>query len=181
VPCLPFASHCLLSSPRSLLASHFMRMRQRLPPDSTQGKLLAMHLKAVPALVEALGRQDIPVETKRSILCLLFSATGENDPRESSCLGEYDYLEAPWAVLGGPPGRPGSGGFAFAEPGSSFFGGVMNPEGPEQMTTVWRDWLTSRTVKIEKISEERRSPDGTGEARRCWCRCSRILFARRRR
>ena len=116
-------------------------------PDSPQGKLLEMGLKAVPPLIDALCHDDLRLHQQAFILSVLFSITGENDPRNCFGLGEYGYLEGPWAVFGGPPGGSKNGGIGIAS--SGWVEGTIDPIDLHQLAAVWGQWMTSGTVKIE--------------------------------
>jgi hypothetical protein len=119
-----------------------------IPPNSPQGKLLAMGLKSAPALIEALQQQQATTVEKRAwILALLYSLTGERDPREASAVGWYEALEGPWQVYGGKPGEGEAGGFGFA---SKMIGGPadgkINAKAQQELAKQWADWL--ETVKV---------------------------------
>ena len=119
-----------------------------ISPESPQGKLLAMGLKAVPSLIESLQSKKASLETRAWMLSLLFSITGENDPRYGLALGNYDYMVGPWQVWGGPPGKPASGGWGFSGMNSSS-GGAIDPNALREVTEHWVNWLGSGMVKVE--------------------------------
>ena len=125
-------------------------------PNSPQGKLLNMGLKAVPQLIESLQHDKLSLRTKACVLSILFSITGENDPRECTGLGEYDYLEGPWMVFGGQSGGPESGGIGFPVVGSSSWG-KLDPTALQQLATGWAQWLTSGLVKAEQRQDTKDS------------------------
>lgn len=122
-----------------------------LPPDSPQGKLLEMGLKSVPSLIESLQEDTRRAEKRAWILSLLFSVTGEHDPRRGSILGSYEKLEGPWEVLGGKPGEEGSRGIGFAARGSSS-GGRIDAKSQEELSAKWIDWL--ETVQVITTANE---------------------------
>ena len=72
-----------------------------VPPGSPQGKLLALGLPAVPPLLDALDDPELTPSRRAVVLSLLFSLTGQNDPRDAAgVLGGYDSADGPWSVVG---------------------------------------------------------------------------------
>jgi hypothetical protein len=70
-----------------------------VPPDSPQGRLLAAGLPALPPLLDALDAPDLAPTRRAVILSLLFSLTGQNDPRETpGVLGGYETTDGAWAI-----------------------------------------------------------------------------------
>lgn len=114
-----------------------------LPPESPQGKLLDMGLKSAPSLIDALRDDALRPEKRAWILSLLFSITGEHDPRAGSILGTYEYLEGPWEVWSGKPGES-SDGFASPARGRSLGGTI--PEAQRKLSGKWVEWL--QTVRV---------------------------------
>ena len=122
-------------------------------PESPQGKLLGMGLKAAPPLIEALQDEATSAEKRSWILSLLYSVTGKNDPCYRGVLASYDYVEAPWQVWGGAPGETPSGGIGFASKGGGgFLGGTIDANEQDQMTKNWIEWL--QTVKVKVAEDE---------------------------
>jgi hypothetical protein len=103
--------------------------------DSAQGKLLAMGLRAVPPLLEKLEEPQLTPGTRAVVLSLLFSLTGQNDPREpGGVLGGYDSAQGPWVVWGGGGGAVGwsrSSGAAGAE---------IDASAQKEFAKVWGPW-----------------------------------------
>jgi hypothetical protein len=134
-----------------------------VPPTAPEGRLLGMGIKAVPALIEALGDRSLSDQKRAWILSLLFSATGENDPRNSSAVGEYDYQETGWQIWGGFSGKGPSGGLACPSEGSSS-GGRIERKAQDELIGTWDDWL--KTVEVrEGGSGDRLKPTNTEEKR----------------
>jgi hypothetical protein len=72
-------------------------------PLSPQGELLSMGYAAIPPLVDELADPRLGPGPRAVVLSLLFSLTGENDPRDRSdlrVLGSFDRLDGPWTALG---------------------------------------------------------------------------------
>jgi hypothetical protein len=88
-------------------------------PDSAPGALLTLGWKAVPILVDELSNNELTPIKRAWILALLFSITGQNDPRnEHGVLGSHEYREHGWQVWGGLSEEKSSGGVGFGSSGS---------------------------------------------------------------
>jgi hypothetical protein len=89
-----------------------------VPPDSPQGKLLAIGIPAVPTLLEALDNPKLKPKRRAIVLCLLYSLTGQNDPTHGGpILGPYNKSDGPWSVV-----QDGGGGLGWG-------GGEDSPQG----------------------------------------------------
>jgi hypothetical protein len=66
-------------------------------PDSGRGRILSKGMRAVPVLLDMLRERELSVKQRAEILCLLFSLTGENDPRYVSgpVIGAYEAAQKP--------------------------------------------------------------------------------------
>ena len=117
-----------------------------VPPTAPEGRLLATGIKAVPVLVQSLEDKSLSDKKRAWILALLFSATGENDPCDSSALGDYDYQEAGWQVLGNRSGEGASGGMAMPKEGSSS-NGRIDHEYQDRLIAKWEDWIKRVEVR----------------------------------
>jgi hypothetical protein len=134
-----------------------------VPPNTPEGKLLGMGVKAAPALIESLRDKSLSDKKRAWILALLFSATGENDPRESGALGGYDYQEGGWQIWGGLSGEQPSGGLGCGSEGSVSAGKIDRGE-QDKLIAAWVDWL--KTVKVRQGgSDDGQKPGATGEKR----------------
>jgi hypothetical protein len=81
-----------------------------VPPDSPQGKLLAIGLPAVPPLLEVLDDPKLKPQRRAVVLSLLYSVTGQNDPTSAGpILGDFKKTFGPWAVV-----QDGGGGFGMS-------------------------------------------------------------------
>jgi hypothetical protein len=117
-----------------------------VPPTTPEGRLLGMGVKAVPALVESLGDKSLSDKKRAWILAILFSVTGENDPRDSGVLGEYDIRETGWQVWGSKSGEGASGG--LAPPSEvSWSGAKIDREAQDRLVGVWEQWLKKVQVR----------------------------------
>lgn len=101
-----------------------------IDPKSDYGRLLTLGWLAVPTLIEELELQGQVPERRAHLLSLLFSITGENNPRsptpfgfgESTSLGTYSILEQGWSVSSSRTGEdePSSSGFGFTSGPSTY-------------------------------------------------------------
>jgi tetratricopeptide (TPR) repeat protein len=74
--------------------------------ESPPGRLLALGWKAVPPLIDELANDHLTVGKRAWLLALLFSLTGQNDPRDAAgVLGKASYLEVGWVLHGGLDGK----------------------------------------------------------------------------
>jgi hypothetical protein len=127
-----------------------------VPPTTAEGRILGAGLKAVPVLIEALANRSLSDNKRAWILSLLFSATGENDPRDfSGAVGAYRYREAGWQIWGGPPGGPQSGGIGCSDEGSSS-GGEISREAQDKLIETWGDWLRTVEVRQRRCSDRQK-------------------------
>ncbi len=102
-----------------------------------------MGVKAVPALVESLGDKSLSDKKRAWILALLFSATGENDPRDSGVLGDYEIRETGWQVSGSKPGEGASGGLTPPSE-ESWSGAKIDREAQDRLVGKWEQWFKKR-------------------------------------
>jgi hypothetical protein len=129
-------------------------------PTTPEGRILGAGLKAVPVLVESLVDNSLSDNKRAWILTLLFSATGENDPREpTGALGSYDYQVAGWQIWGGSPGEEKSGGLGYSDEGSSW-GGKIDRQAQDKLTETWSDWLKTVEVKQGPASDPQKPETG---------------------
>ena len=120
-----------------------------IAPDSSQGKLLALGWKAVPALLDDLLGDGNDPYRRAWVLSLLFTITGKNDPREGSgALGAHEYRESGWALLGSRPGAPATGGFGVGARGT-VSGGEPDPGAQEDLVKTWREWRRCLRVEVK--------------------------------
>lgn len=90
-------------------------------PKSEYGRLLTLGWSAVPKLIEELNRERVTPNRRAHLLALLFSITGENDPRpqdlirNSPAIGSYSVLEGGWSVTSKRAGedQPGAWSSGF--------------------------------------------------------------------
>jgi hypothetical protein len=130
-------------------------------PDTPEGRLLGMGIKAAPVLIESLGDKSLSDKKRAWILTLLFSVTGQNDPRQSGALGAYEYREAGWQIWGGFSGDGTSGGLAWPSSGSSF-GEEIDRGAQDALIGVWADWL--KTIEVRQgRRDDRQKPAATEE------------------
>ena len=127
-----------------------------VPPNTPEGRLLGMGIKAAPVLIESLRDKSLSDKKRAWLLALLFSATGQNDPRESDAVGAYDYQEAGWQIWGRISGEGPSGGLAMPDEGSSW-GGKIDRKAQDELIEAWADWL--KTVEVRQgRSDDRQKP-----------------------
>jgi tetratricopeptide (TPR) repeat protein len=116
-----------------------------LPPASPEGELLKLGWTAVPVLIESLRVGKLTSQRKAQVFALLFSITGENDPRgdvfsRSSALGTFEELQAGWAVFGSRDGQGRSGGIQLAS-GPSKREGKLSEREQQALTQRWLEWM----------------------------------------
>jgi hypothetical protein len=110
-----------------------------VPPDSAQGRLLAMGLDALPSLIDAAGDRATSEGRRAAILGILYSATGTNAPQsEEGVLGPSEVRRGPWAISWG--GGMGIGGVTV----ESYFGNAndskMDSAKQLALAARWRTW-----------------------------------------
>ena len=98
-----------------------------IAPDSPAGKLLSMGLKATPTIINSLEDEHLTMRKRAWLFAILYSLTGENDPRQNSRLGSYEYKEGAWQIWGGRSGEAPSGGMSLGG-GGSYSGKEIEPE-----------------------------------------------------
>jgi hypothetical protein len=125
-------------------------------PDSPQGKLLSMGLKAAPPLIAALQDKTVSREKRAWILSLLFGLTGENDPRRlryEDALGSYKYIEGSWRAWGNRPGERPQGGMGLGGEGSNYWFWTtthIDLQKQQELTKKWVQWL--QTMQVREVA-----------------------------
>lgn len=124
-----------LAGPVRIVAGTYGPWADKLvPADSAQGRLLSLGFQAVPPLLHALEDERVPPERRAIIFGLLFSLTGQNDPREESgVVGDCRYALGPWQVWG-----DGGGGMGFG--GGGYSGGTIDKATQRKFIERWRGW-----------------------------------------
>lgn len=117
-----------------------------ISPDSPEGKLLSMGRKAVPTIIESLHDRTFTKEKRAWLFGILFSLTSENDPRQSSVLGSYEYWDSGWQIWGGPTGEAQSGGLSAGSK-ESVSGGEIKGKAQDKLIQTWGNWLEKVEVK----------------------------------
>jgi hypothetical protein len=113
-----------------------------VPPESAQGKILAMGLGAVPPLLDELENPQNTPARRALIFSLLFSLTGQNDPREAGgALGAHESADGPWAVWGDGGGGIGLGGSMLVP------AGTIDPEAQNAFAKRWMPWKQYVRIK----------------------------------
>ena len=134
-----------------------------VPPTTPEGKLLDTGVKAVPVLIEALADKSLSEKKRAWLLALLFSATGENDPRDLfGAVGAHDYQETGWQIWGGPPGEGPSGGLAM--PGEGTSTGSTDRGAQDKLIETWKDWLKTVEGKQGRTDDRHAKAGGQKEA-----------------
>jgi len=125
-----------------------------IDPKSEYGCLLTLDWSAVPTLIEELKRESQTRERRAHLLALLFSITGENDPRsqgffqESKVLGPYAVLERGWSITSKRAGEdePGAWSAGFTNEPSKHEGKI---EAKAQAELVERWQSFKRHLEIQ--------------------------------
>jgi hypothetical protein len=112
-----------------------------ISPNSPAGQLMGMSVIAVPPLVQAVQDKVHSPEKRAWLLSILYSLTGENDPRKyGGVLGSYSYFEGPWQVWSGKNGERTAGGIQLSSSGS-MSGGKIDPAKQLDLAAKWQEWL----------------------------------------
>lgn len=120
-------------------------------PESPHGRLLAMGAKIAPALIGELDQKITP-ERRALLFALLFSVTGDHDPRDvflgfnGRVLPVHSYVQGTWEVWGRPGemmlgGSTGSGTWPRAD--------NINAAIQKEWTKKWQAWLKDADVVVE--------------------------------
>jgi hypothetical protein len=117
-----------------------------ISPDTPEGRLLSMGVKAAPVLIAALKGKSLSDNKRAWLLSLLFSMTGENDPRDFGAVGAYDYQNVGWSIGGGFSGEGQSGGMEMSQDGSSSDGRI-DRSGQDKLIEEWERWLKRVEVR----------------------------------
>ena len=121
-----------------------------IAPDSPAGKLLANGPAAVPPLVAAVQEKDLSTEKRAWLLAILYSLTGENDPRqERDVLGAHSFVGGPWATWTGKNGDPLAASFGIYSSGS-VSAGEPKQEKQLEFAAKWNEWLATNCNVIKE-------------------------------
>ncbi|WP_254512333.1 hypothetical protein [Anatilimnocola floriformis] len=137
-------------APLKIAAGKYGRWAHDLiSPNSAAGKLLGFGRPAVPLLIDEVQKKDLSPGKRAWLLSLLFSLTGENDPRkENGIVASYSYSEGPWMTASGSDGGFSSFGLGVSSTGT-MIGGKIEPDKQLEFVVKWKDWLkTNCDVKI---------------------------------
>lgn len=119
-------------------------------PKSPAGRILQLGPKSLPAIMEILKEAGTDTVRKAWLFGLLFSITGEHDPRDrfgSSVLPNNQSLNGGWEIWGGPNEKNLSGTISF--PGSWSGGsGKIDPNAQQKLTNTWVKWMESVKVTL---------------------------------
>lgn len=117
-----------------------------LAKESPAGQLMGVGLPAIPQLVEAVQDKSLKPGKRAWLLSILFSITGQIDPRgdgyfhTGGCLGSYEYIQGPWSFAGGKNGEEEPITFALPSTGS-VSGGRTNEKGLAEYAAKWPAWI----------------------------------------
>jgi hypothetical protein len=128
-----------------------------IDPKSPYGQILTLGWVAVPALIEELLRDEQTLERRAHLLALLFSSTGENDPRSqelfrgSSALGRYLTLDQGWSICSKRKGEHESGVLGYSVPSDpSTFDGGLYAESQEPLIERWKTFRKDCELILRK-------------------------------
>lgn len=121
-----------------------------IDPKSPAGELYSLGLPAAPTLIEGLQQEGISPDKKAWGFAILFSLTGIHDPRNEPVLGNCEYVDAPWEIWGGIPGRGKAGGFKLT--GKSTVITEVKPAAQDRLIKTWAEWLKTVEVKDAEAS-----------------------------
>jgi hypothetical protein len=126
-----------------------------LSPDSAQGKLLSLGLPAVPPLLETLEDSTLTPTRRAVVLSLLFSLTGQVDPRGAAgVLGNFDSAEGPWAIS-----NDESTSFGWGST-SVFLSAAIDETAQKTFANRWGPW--KQYVKVVPTSRGKAVGAGNG-------------------
>lgn len=119
-------------------------------PSSAQGQLLSLEQKAVPALMEAVGQKNLSERRTAWLLSLLFSVTGEYDPRGDAggnltVLPDHHYLLGNFQAWGSD--QEAAGKWRGEERES--LGRRVDRQEQSAFVRRWQQWYKRVDVKIE--------------------------------
>ena len=142
-------SHLDSQAPLQIIAGNYdpKAYGDFIGPDTPAGQLLALGWKAVPVLIDTLESKDGSGNQCAWILALLFTITGQNDPRDAhGVLASYEYVEGGWDELGGMKNEDPSGGFGCGSKGSSM-GGAIDADTQRRFAEKWTTLRKCFTIK----------------------------------
>ena len=113
--------------------------------ESPQGELLELGMPAAPALCTALNNPDCSAELRAQIFSILYTITGQNDPRRCSSLGSYEYQQGSTFIWGGIVGEPKNGGGPVMSKGSGT--GKISIEDQKALIARWNGWRKALVIK----------------------------------
>jgi hypothetical protein len=126
-------------------------------PATPEGRILGAGVKAIPVLIDSLGDKSLSNRKRGWIFALLFSATGENDPRNADVVAGYDEQEAGWQLWGGRPGEGPSGGLGSSSEGHVFGGGI-DRRSQDKLIQAWGDWFKTSVVVKQRQKNAAKKP-----------------------
>ncbi|MGO9114239.1 MAG: hypothetical protein ACLP9L_33915 [Thermoguttaceae bacterium] len=136
-----------------------------IPPNTPEGRLLNMGVTATPALIESLKDESLSDNKRAWIFSLLFSITGENDPRDFSAVGAYEYLNTGWSIWGGFSGEGQSGGMAMPQEGFSS-DREIDRTAQDKLIGEWKRWLKRVDVReIRTVNQAKPAPKNESRAK----------------
>jgi hypothetical protein len=120
-----------------------------IKPDSPPGRLLTLAWKAIPTLLEELDEERLTPSKRAWILALLFSITGQNDPRtQFGVIGSYSYRETGWDISGGLDEQNSSGVLGFGR--SGWAGGKLDVIKQREFAKRWERFKENNIVVRER-------------------------------
>lgn len=110
-----------------------------LPADSPAGKLLTLGAPAVPTLIELAQDKKLTTSKRAWLLALLFSITGEHDPRTPFVLGSYSYVTGAWEIW--TEKKPERAATNRGTGTGSRSGGELDDQKLRELAAEWKTWL----------------------------------------
>jgi hypothetical protein len=124
--------------------------------ESPAGKLLAMGAPAVPRLVEIVQDEKLSANKLAWLVCILYSLTGENDPRKDySMLSSYSYIAGPWEAWNSKERKPAGAGNTFRTSGrgSRTSSRPVDQAKLQKLAGTWKEWLAANCEVRESAAE----------------------------
>jgi len=140
------------SQPLKLVAGSYGAWAHKfVDPLTPHGQLLSLREKAVPALIESVARPNLTERDRAWLLALLYSATGEYDPRSGpfwparQVLCDGEFISGPWLPWGTNQGM--SRGLISGHGACHW--GATDPVEQKAFVRRWLHWYKTVDVKFE--------------------------------
>jgi hypothetical protein len=122
--------------------------------DTPAGQLLSLRAAAVPPLIDIAQDASLPSGKRAWLLSILFSLTGENDPRKDyMMLSSYSYVSGPWEIWTSKEPKPAAGTFRTSGRGSRTSSRSVDDAKLLKHAATWKEWLDANCEVREMNAE----------------------------